>query len=336
MAVDFHRLDGSSADWGGVLNQFQTPSVYQSWEWGEHKKRSGWQPERWVFGDGSDSCLGVCQFLTKKLSTGLRLVWAPGGPVVRAPSAWTKDFARALWQVARSGHSWAYFRCDPYEAREFGSDDAEAMHHSLHRPWFFLNPGTSVWLDLPDSESEFVQGMVKNHRYRFRQAQKAGLAWTHGKSSASVRDFTEILQEVRKIKSMGTAPPKFTEIQNLVDDLGDKAHLTLGYRDGKPVVGALCLLQGHRGWYSYAGCNSLGRQVSASYALVPEIAKVVRWLGVRQLDLAGISPWKKKYAGVNDFKKGFGGRTVSLAGEWEAGGFVARLAGNLAVAWRRV
>lgn len=134
---------------------------------------------------------------------------------------------------------------------------------------------------------------------------------------------------------MGAAPPDVAEMANLADDMGTQAHLTLGYRGSKPVAGALCLLQGHRAWYAFAGCTVLGREVSASYALIPELCKEVRRLGVRQLDLAGIAPNEKKYAGVNDFKAGFGGRVIRLSGEWEAGSLPARLAGNIAVAWRR-
>jgi len=322
--VKFWRLENSAkALWEERLIQTRYPSLYQSWEWGEHKKRTGWQPERWIFETGGNQDFWICQFLVKKNPLGIRLVWAPGGPCRCSSSPWAPKIAQGLWQVAKAGNPWTYFRCDPYEPLEAKFSGSPEKTAPLCRPRMILNSATSVWLELGDSDETLFQGMDKNHRYRLRQALKAELTWSHKK--------TRILSQVREIKSIRTALPTPGEIENLVNDLGSKTQLTIGYLDGMPVAGALCLLQGNRAWYSYAGCNLQGRKVSASYALVLEAAKEARRMGAKHLDLAGISPGKARYAGVNDFKKGFGGRVVRFSGEWEAGNWLTRLIGNVAV-----
>ena len=336
MEIKTQKLDGSaSADWESLLNQTRYPSVYQSWEWGEHKKRSGWKPERWIFKEEGERLVSLCQLLVKTSAIGLRLVWAPGGPcgfkaAEPANGCFGKSVIKAVFPVKKR----TYFRCDPYRPLEAENSNPAEFFYPLKRPWFNVNSGVSVWWDLPELEKDLVGGMAKNHRYRLRQSQKAGLHWKHEKTSESIRGLVEILSELRRVKSIREIPPTVGEIETLTNDLGPKTHLVIGYLDGRPIAGVLALIQGKRAWYSYAGCIAHGREVSASYGMVFELAKALRQIGVTQLDMAGISRGKKKYAGVDDFKKGFGGRIVRLAGEFEAGGFLARLAGNLAVLLR--
>jgi len=327
--------DSAKTLWEDRLVKTRYPSVYQSWEWGEHKKRAGWQPERWFFETGSDEDFWICQFLVKKKPLGFRLVWAPGGPCGCSSSHWPPGLSQGLWQAARAGNPRAYFRCDPYEPLEADLSQGQEETAPLHRPRMILNSAVSVWLELNGSDEALIQGMKKNHRYRLRQAQRADLTWSHEKTPKAMNDLARILHQVRQIKSIRAATLASDEIENLAGDLGAKAQLTVGYLDGIPVAGALCLLQGSRAWYSYAGCNLRGREVSASYALVLEAAKEARRGGAKYFDLAGVSPGKVRYAGVNDFKKGFGGREVRLSGEWEAGGWLARLVGNAAVLLKR-
>lgn len=284
---------------------------------------------------GNDQDFWICQFLVKKLPFGLRLVWAPGGPCGSSSSPWAIGLSQGLWQVAQARNPWAYFRCDPYEPLAADLPCSSKEMAPFCRPRIGLNSATSVWLELGESDEALIQGMDKNHRYRLRRALKAGLTWRHDKIPETISHFAQILDQVREIKSIRSATPTITHLKNLADDLGVKAQLILGYLGGVPVAGAFCLLQGNRAWYSYAGCTLQGREVSASYALVLEVAKAVRRLGVKHLDFAGISPGKKQYAGVNDFKKGFGGQVVRLSGEWEAGGALERLIGNAAVFLKR-
>src|SRR5881392_1015830 len=67
-------------------NQFVASSPYghvlQSWEWGELKARSGWQPIRVALTDG-DTIRAAAQVLIRSLPYGTgRLAYVPKGPVL--------------------------------------------------------------------------------------------------------------------------------------------------------------------------------------------------------------------------------------------------------------
>ena len=68
----------ASATWDGLLVQFQDYTVYQSYGWGEHKRRFGWRPLRLV-ATRDAQMVSMAQVLVKRYPLRMGLA---GYPVV--------------------------------------------------------------------------------------------------------------------------------------------------------------------------------------------------------------------------------------------------------------
>jgi lipid II:glycine glycyltransferase (peptidoglycan interpeptide bridge formation enzyme) len=66
-----------------------------------------------------------------------------------------------------------------------------------------------------------------------------------------------------------------------------------------------------------AATNDLGRNTCAAYSMVPNLLKHLASKGIKRFDFGGIDPGNPGAAGVDHFKKGFGGSIVESLGEWE-------------------
>ncbi|MBV9866838.1 MAG: peptidoglycan bridge formation glycyltransferase FemA/FemB family protein [Abitibacteriaceae bacterium] len=73
----------------------------------------------------------------------------------------------------------------------------------------------------------------------------------------------------------------------------------------------------------------------ASYALVNYLVEYLQQHGITEFDFGGLDPRSSAAAGVNQFKRGFGGELIEYLGEWEwASQSWLRYALNLAVWYR--
>ena len=77
-----------------------------------------------------------------------------------------------------------------------------------------------------------------------------------------------------------------------------------------------------------------GRRLGVSYAMMMRLFERLPSVGIASLDLGGVSA-AGSAAGVDHFKRGFGGTAVRYLGEWEWSGWgPIRVAANLAVRWQ--
>jgi len=98
---------------------------------------------------------------------------------------------------------------------------------------------------------------------------------------------------------------------------GDDSAILVGYAGHEPVTGCMVLMAGQTASYVLAATGDAGRKVSAAYAMVWQLLTRLKARGVACFDFGGLSPAAPGMAGVDHFKRGFGGRVVEYLGEWE-------------------
>jgi lipid II:glycine glycyltransferase (peptidoglycan interpeptide bridge formation enzyme) len=113
--------------------------------------------------------------------------------------------------------------------------------------------------------------------------------------------------------------------------------IVTGYHAERPVTSCMTLNFAGRAFYYIAATGAEGRKLSAAYGMLPRLVASLRESGIRYLDFGGIAPQSSERAGVDHFKKGFGGEIVEYLGEWEAASvpLLAPLAGIM-MRWRKV
>lgn len=314
-------IEGSVEEWDSLLLEAQDYTIFQSYGWGEHKRNSGWIPRRFIAYNKGGKVVAMFQILLKKLPLGLQMGWAAGGPAFRFMAdgqlQGVCDFSELFQRVKQEGSKtvWRFHSHLPHGA-EWNFEWGQVCR----RPLFKLNSGFTIHAEVPSEREVFLAGMTSKHRYYVKQAMKAGLRWQAGNGDREIEDMLSVHRDMVTSKNLAAIATNREEIQGLRQHLGENG-LTIftGFLGEKPVTTCLTMNFGEKAIYMVAGTNEAGRKISAAYAMVVELMEVLRGKGIRHFDFGGIDPEFASAAGVNHFKKGFGGRIVEYVGEWEWG-----------------
>ncbi|MDA8094308.1 MAG: peptidoglycan bridge formation glycyltransferase FemA/FemB family protein [Betaproteobacteria bacterium] len=322
--------------WDDRLTGADDATIFQSWQWGEYKRNHGWQPLRCTVYDTSGRTVMMAQVLLKSLPFGIRAGWAAGGPVLKFKGWSPKQAGKAL-NTLRAGllesQRRLWLRVHSHSPNE--PELAYLFSGQFHRPFFKVNSGFSQFIDLTQSVEAFEKGMTAKHRYYVRQAQGQGLTWKLGGDDELRRDFAMLHEEMTREKGMESIRVGLDETRKIFSALGSQALILNGYHAGVPVTSCLVQRFGNRGFYASAATGAKGRELSAAYAMVHELFRVLKERGMTRLDFAGLDPKTSAASGVNHFKRGFGAQLVEYLGEWEcASSEKLRWAINFAL-WKR-
>ena len=302
--------------WDTQLLRAVDATVFQSFGWGEFKRHEGWTPQRFVHQGAGGQAAGMVQLLAKRLPLGLSLAWAPGGPVVQFEGARADEDLPGLLAAIRQAQPRALVRFDCSAAQDDRSSSQFAAH--CRRPAARLNSGVTIRFQISGGPEEFAGQMTSKHRYYVRKAEKASLRWESDCNDTALAAFEALHRDMSANKGIAVRAFSAARLSRLRDALGpDGMTLLTGYLTDRPVTACLTLNFGPKSFYFLAATGEEGRRVGAAYAMLPRLIEELRQKGIREFDFGGIAPGSAKSAGVDHFKKGFGGGIVETVGEWE-------------------
>jgi lipid II:glycine glycyltransferase (peptidoglycan interpeptide bridge formation enzyme) len=317
--VTWARLDPrvSRHEWTALLREAGDANPFQAYGWGEYKRAFGWVPERWVA--RRPDCTPICclQVLKKRWAFGRVMAWVPGGPLfgfsgVRAAAV--GDLLAGWLQEFRRENRLAYARF--YSLHRHSAEAAYGLRQVCPRPLAPINTGFTLVIDVSLPLEQLRSGMTAKHRYYVKQAEAAGLDWKFGNTDELVQSTAQLHDEMTRAKGLPRLRCDFATLQALDRGFGDAAVFFVGYWDGHPVTSCLVLTEGETAFYLLAATNAAGRQMSAAYAMVFRLFEVLKSRGITHFDFGGLAPGSSA-AGVDHFKRGFGGEVVEYLGEWE-------------------
>ncbi|MBW1909666.1 MAG: peptidoglycan bridge formation glycyltransferase FemA/FemB family protein [Deltaproteobacteria bacterium] len=302
--------------WDRWLVELDQPSVFQSFEWGEYKRLTGWQVDRWVI-TGNDSRLAAAQVISKRLPFGVTMAWVPGGPLFKLERPGKDQFASLLsglkqTLLERFGKN-LYVRLNM--SLPTSPDLTFHVRQVFRRVLVPINSGYTYHLQIPQDEVDLLKRLSKKHRYYARRSLSAPIGWSEGNKKKDCQDFLEVHRQMARNKGLDRLALVDDDIRLLLRCFSGQASIVTGYSDNKPVTTCLILMAGKSAFYYLAATNDYGREMSASYGMVLKAMEMLSRLGVSDFDMGGIDPeWAQ---GVNHFKKGFGGRMIQYLGEWD-------------------
>lgn len=310
--------EGQSENWDGQLLSAADATVFQSYAWGEYKRRHGWVPVRCMGRDKSGKIVVMAQVLMKKMPLGIHVGWSPGGPILQFKGWLPKVIGKALDELLETlkkkfGRLWLRFHSHIPNEPEL----AYVFSGRLHRPVFKINSEFSQFFDLTLSVEEFEKSMTSKHRYYVKQSLAHEISWKHGSDEALQADLAKLHDEMTREKGMESIKVGVEDIRNTFAAMPGQAMILNGYHEGEAVTSCLVLIFGKRGFYATAATGAKGREMSAAYAMVRQLFPVLKERGLTKLDFAGLDPKTPAAFGVNHFKRGFGGALVEYLGEWE-------------------
>jgi len=331
--LNWQLWDGTAAGWDQMLLSSEDYTVFQSFSWGEHKKKTGWKPMRYYCQNKNNKTQGMAQILIKKLPLGLVLVWVSGGLVVHFTNfkvGKVSEVIQGLIDKIYADYPCSLIRFHFHD--EASPDLAYTVNKVCLRPYVKLNTGFSVKFKLDQSVAQMRKNMTSKHRYYSKKATGVGLTWTVGNDDQQLAALAQIHDEMVNIKKLHFVSISLNKLQSMRDNLGDQVQIITGSLNEVPVTSCVVLLFGRKAFYMVAATGKCGREISAAYAMFEYLMQELISRGITDFDFGGIDPVRKEATGVNHFKCGFGGKIVEHLGEWEsASSEKVRLVINLAI-----
>nr|MBI3612079.1 peptidoglycan bridge formation glycyltransferase FemA/FemB family protein [Nitrospirota bacterium] len=322
--------------WDAALSTLPGSNIFQSHQWGELKRSSGWTPSRWSALQRNGSTAGMVQILMKPVLPGLWYGWAPGGPVCsfgEHSGAGAAVLIAGLIDALKVKGGTVYVRFDSH----VGVDGplTSAFQETLVRPLCRLNSGYALELSLPPTMDEFLEGLSSKHRYYVKKALKEKLEWRAANDRQSVEELARLNAEMVENKRQRWLARSEEDIAHFCRLLGDAAVIFTGYSGGTPVVSCLILVYRHQAFYWMAAAGAKGRALGASYAMIYRLVEYLLERKITDFNFGGIAPGSNQAEGVNHFKRGFGGKIIENLGEWEYGSSAwVRCSVNLGIWYR--
>lgn len=296
--------------------------VLQSWQWGEVKRATGWNPLRLLLEEG-DELVGACSMLlTKPARLVPAISYAPRGPVVDYES---EEPLNALVEAIRRHSREAFaFICDPaiVDGTPASAKLGQYMKRVASGGFGGVQPRNVMILDLTPDLDKIQAGFKSKWRYNIRLAERKGVEIVEG-TRDDIPAFHELLLETAARD--GFTVRGIGYFQALWDHLSSSGFLKvfLAHHKNRPIAGIMLFPMGSRVVYTYGASSNEDRNVMPNHLIQWHAIRWSKENGYSIYDFRGVSPVRdgkpvdEHLAGLNRFKEGFGAVHVEYAGQFE-------------------
>jgi len=298
--------------WEQFLKDHPQQNFLQSWSWRNLQERLGKTVLTLGFWEGNQ-LQGIALLIKEVAKRGVYLS-CPGGPIL----TWDREemwaaFTKVCRPIAIAQGAW-FVRVRP-----------QILESKKHQ-WLFTKAGwikapmhmhaeTTWQLDLTSSPEELLARMEKNHRYEIRKAERSRVKIVASNHVGDIKLLYQLQLETARRHKFVPFSKRFLLAEFLSFKQKDQIRLFKAWYHRQPVAVALIIFYGGEAVYHYAAAGEQARQTAAAYALCWQAILAAKKRGLERFNFWGIAPPHKPYhrfAGLNHFKKGFGGREVDL------------------------
>ncbi|MBV9278819.1 MAG: peptidoglycan bridge formation glycyltransferase FemA/FemB family protein [Chloroflexi bacterium] len=303
--------------WNSFIAASPSGHILQSWEWGEIKERTGWEPVRLALTEGG-TIRAAAQVLLRRLPYGLgRLAYVPKGPVLDyGDPALLRAMMEALAALARR---WRIISLK-IEPEVLGPGPVEGRLRELGLvPAAPVQMRSTIWVDLAAPEEEILGRQKQKTRYNTRLAARKGVtvrpgtvddldAWYGMYRATAQRDGFSIHGRDYYRLVLQTLQPR------------GMANLLLAHHEGELLAGIIVFRFGAGAQYMYGASSDEKRNVMAPYLAQWEGMRWAKAQGATVYDLWGIPDRLEENEdlwGVYRHKRGYGGEIVRYIGAYD-------------------
>ena len=286
--------------WDAAVKAAASPEpapLLQTWAWGQVQAGAGWSLARLHLPGGGLASVQL------RGSGPLREAYVPRGPVPADAAA-----LEALSEWARSERL-AALRVEP----EAGPEIDDGLRQLGFHPVRAVQPQHSLLIPL-GSDAEMLAAFKPKTRYNVRLSERRGVKVRVGEDAAELvrqSDATARRQGIRLASRayyeslLRTLP----WCQTFVAEVG-----------GKPCAAILVAAHGPRAYYLFGGSDGWHREAMPSHAAQWAAMRAAAAAGCVDYDMWGLPPSADPlhpWAGLWQFKTGFGGRRIEYSGAWQ-------------------
>lgn len=309
------------------IARFETGDLLQSFEWGDLKARSGWQPVR-LIAERDGKIVAAASLLKRAIpKVGRCIMYASRGPVLDTTDfALLSAFTEYLKQTAIK-HKAILLKIDPPIPVEDTASETHLRNVGFSpiqlKGFGGTQPKCVMQLDLAGrTEEELLASFKPKWRYNIRLAEKKGVTVNMDCDRSELATFYSLLKET--CERDGFLVRGLSYFEDMWDALVPAGYmkLVLTYYEDTPVAGAIAYIFGDKAMYTYGASSNQHRNVMPNHLMQ---WRMIQWAvehGCKWYDFRGVSPKKgdgsdDHLQGLNRFKEGFSPRFVEYVGEYD-------------------
>jgi len=337
--MTYEMRTSTKDQWDKIISSLPGKHILQSWNWGEVKRFSGWEPIHKTWWDDNEKVSAAALILMRTISfkgimTPLCIMYLPRGPLLHdwKDDALVSQVFADLQNLGRK-HKVIFIKIDPEIELGRGipgpggalvNPFSDLLIEELREAHWVPSAEqvqfrNTMLIDLRPDQDQLLANMKQKTRYNIRLAQKRGVKIRAGSTDdldllfrmyaeTSVRDGFTIRNADYYLSLWGTfintglAEPLLAEV------------------NGKPIAGVIIFHFGDRAWYMYGMSSETHREKMPNYLLQWEAMVRAKSAGCSVYDLWGAPDefvetdgmW-----GVYRFKAGLGAEVVRFIGAWD-------------------
>lgn len=295
----------SFEQWQAFLQQFESPHILQSAEWGELKRAFGWDVARIVCGAHG------AQILFRQLPLGLTIAYAPKLADAEQLAENSGAFLAEIDAVCRQKHA-IFLKIEPDAWDSSFTFPGSSFRLSPHN----IQPPRTLLVSLNGSPDEILGRMKQKCRYNIRLAEKKEItvrAWQ------DLDGFQRLMQITGGRDGFGVHTRAYYQKAYDLFHPAGMAEILVAEYAGQPLAALMVFARGSRAYYLYGASTDEERNRMPTYLLQWRAMQWARERGCREYDLWGVpdadeanleAQFDTRHSGlwgVYRFKRGFGG-----------------------------
>lgn len=310
--MNVKMFKGDSKEWNEKILNKNDYNVFEIYEWGEVKKKSGWSVLRLVlFSKNSQNHI---QIFYKKKFNFFSFVWIPYGFNKVEELFNSEILIENLKKFIKT--KLIYVRSNFHFTNQHLSIDKSFLKNWKKSSYQIMSGQTS-FINLTKTNEEWIKSIKSKHRYYLKKSLKEKTIWLVGNDKFHLNHFLRLFKEMHKIKNIKKNLLPLQQISSVNKQMPLNHFIILGKINEKIIVGAFIVFFGNKSHYYLASANDYGRKKMISYSMINEIRKILISKNVHYFDFGGINTFDKKFSGINHFKLGFSDRNINIMGEYE-------------------
>ncbi len=304
--------------WNTFVTGHPNSSFLQSFEFGQFNAALG--RKAWFLAEKKASPTGLCLLVKQETKLG-SFLYSPGGPLVSSEDSWN-SLITIVTQLA-SEEKVNFVRFDPRQVEPTLASKLQDL--GLKEIKNFTQPECSQVLDLTVSLDEIRHGFSESTRYNIGWVARQGVKVKVSDKPEDIEIFENLLAQTSARQGFRlNNQPDYYRKQFAVFSRSGLAKLYLTYEpeeDGNDVLAAAIVINfGEVTTYLHAASSSKNPKLRAPYLMQWQIIEDAKTSGAKTYDFWGIAASDSKkdpWAGVTQFKSGFGGKKVYYQGPYD-------------------
>tara|TARA_B100000963_G_C22632961_1_gene675962 strand:- start:106 stop:1125 length:1020 start_codon:yes stop_codon:yes gene_type:complete len=306
MSKDWSEYRGDASSWNHFIehNSYEFRQLY---EWGEYKRKLGWQVIRLIYGSEGNIEAAAQILFRKKFMLGNLFI--PGG-ICGDLSFINKDFYEILRRLLNVRY--IYLRLDFVE-----HDDVAKREHLINqgfkRPLYSLNTLEYCELDLKKSNDTILAEAKSKWRYHHKKSLSNEILL---ETESCSDDYIKLNQE---LSTQWNIRNTFTsrEVDPLIVIMDEKLiTCTAKDKEGNLLGLRVAIISGNKAYHLYNAVSSSGREFLPGYRLLIYMIDVLRKKGIENFNIGSTNEFR--FPGPYRFKTGIGYKEslYTSLGEW--------------------